>query len=115
MQLPMNRNIEVLASNLWALKFSYIPFIAEIEYTPLEGVQKYEEFGNITPDGILLLNKDNRGYLYVKNIFLDLTKMNAGRLKRLKQKLEVKAQRDTQEEVLFWCVSSEIIRRKIRC
>lgn len=54
----MNKNIEVINKDLLAVKFSLLPFIKEIDYTPDEEIPAYEEFGRVTGEGILILNKD---------------------------------------------------------
>ncbi len=78
----MNQNIEVINEHLWAVRFSYLPFIAEIDYLPDPTVPIYEEPGRITNDGLMLLNKDNRGYPMLKDMFPKLMKKSDKQLKR---------------------------------
>ena len=51
----MNKNIEVINKHLWAVKFSLLPFIKEIEYRPVESIPIEEEPGRIAEGGILIL------------------------------------------------------------
>lgn len=62
----MNQNIEIINKQLWAVKFSFLPFISEIDYKPDVEVPAFEEFGRATNEGILILNKDYPGYRIFK-------------------------------------------------
>ena len=78
----MNQNIEVINDKLWAVKFSFIPFIKEIDYIPVKEIAMFEEPARITNDGLLLLNKDNRGYPICKDMFIKLTNKTDKQLKK---------------------------------
>ena len=62
----MNQNIEVINKHLWAVRFSYLPFMPGIDYKPDSEVPAYEEFGRVTNDGVLILNKDYPGFRILK-------------------------------------------------
>ncbi len=62
----MNQNIEVINKHLWAVRFDHLPFISEIDYKPDPGIPAYEEFGRVTNDGVLILNKDYPGFRILK-------------------------------------------------
>ncbi|NBJ16632.1 MAG: hypothetical protein FNP40_13940 [Dehalobacter sp. 4CP] len=64
----MNKNIEVINNRLWAVKFSFLQFISEIDYKP-DSKMVYEEPAHIVNDGILLLNKDCPGFEILKDYF----------------------------------------------
>jgi len=78
----MNQNIEVINKQLWAVKFSFIPFITEIDYKPDPEVPIYEEPGRITNGGLLLLNKDYPGFQVFKDYFPKLMKKKDKQLKK---------------------------------
>lgn len=78
----MNKNIEVINKDLLAVKFSLLPLIKEIDYTPDEEIPAYEEFGRVTCDGILLLNKDYPAFRIFKDWMPRLMKKKDKQLKR---------------------------------
>jgi hypothetical protein len=78
----MNQNIEVINPQLWAVKFSFFPFISEIEYTPDSEVPPGEESGCITNDGLIILNKDHPGYDLLKDLFPKLMMKTSRQLKK---------------------------------
>ena len=61
-----NPNIEVINKNLWAVRFSLIPFIPQISYKPDPEVPANQVPGQFGPDGIMVLNKDFKHYELVK-------------------------------------------------
>ena len=79
----LNRNIEVIIpGKLAAVKFSYIPFIPEIEYTPDPDIPAYTEYCRITDGGVFLLNKDSPGYELLKGIVRKVIRLPLHRLNR---------------------------------
>jgi len=62
----MNQNIEIINPHLWAVRFSFLPFISEIDYKPDSEIPAFEEFGRVTNEGLLILNKDYPGYKILK-------------------------------------------------
>lgn len=46
-----NPNIEVINKNLWAVRFSLIPFIPQISYKPDPSVPLEQVPGQFGPDG----------------------------------------------------------------
>ncbi|KMY49237.1 hypothetical protein [Peribacillus loiseleuriae] len=78
----MNRNIEVINKELWAVKFCFLPYITEIDYLPDPEIPMFEEPGRITNDGLMLLNKDHKGYPLLKGMFPKLMKKSNKQLKK---------------------------------
>ncbi len=78
----MNQNIEVINKHLWAVKFSFLPFISEIDYKPDAEIPAYEEFGRVTNGGLLILNKDYPGFQIFKDWFPKLMKKKDKQLNR---------------------------------
>lgn len=81
----MNPNIEVIAPNLYAVRYSYIDWISDIDITVDPSIPLIEEPGRITKDGVMVLNKDHPGYLVLKNCFLVLQKKKDKAIKQLVQ------------------------------
>ncbi len=71
----MNQNIEVINSKLWAVRFSLLQYIREIEYKPDPQFKTSdEEFGRISKEGILILNKDHKAFSLIKEFLPNLMK-----------------------------------------
>jgi hypothetical protein len=70
----MNPNIEVINKKLWAVRFSYLPYIQEIQIIPDKAFPIEDEPGRIAPGGLMILNKDYRGYDILKDLFPKLMK-----------------------------------------
>lgn len=93
----VNQNIEVINKHLWAVKFSFLPFISEIDYKPDSEIPAYEEFGRVTNDGLLILNKDYPGYKIFKEWLPKLMKKKDKQLnKEIKAAQALKNKTDWQ-------------------
>ena len=111
----MNRNIEIIIpGKLAAVKFSYIPFISEINYNPVEGIKPYSEYGSITDQGMLLLNKDIPSYETLKKVFMSIMPLSYAKLNWQRSKLTAKQQRSLFDEINLLCIELEQERRKKR-
>ena len=109
----LNRNIEfIIPGKLAAVKYSYIPFIQEIKYTPDPDQPAYTEACRITDDGIFLLNKDLPGYELMKGIMREVIPISIHRLHRKRLKLANKKTRTPYEELYGLCLDAELERRE---
>lgn len=109
----MNRNIEVIVpGKLAAVKFSYIPFIGDIQYTPDSEIQAYTEPMRITDQGVFLLNKDHPSYESLKNVLAPLTWLSDKQLLRKHGKLAKVQNADKITETYKLCMEAEMERRK---
>lgn len=70
----MNKNIEIINKNLWAVKFSHLPYIEEIDIEPDALMPLEEEPGRIASGGLMILNKDYPGFNILKDFFPRLMK-----------------------------------------
>ena len=107
----MNKNIEVINDHLWAVKFSYIPYIEEIVYKPDPCKPAYTEYAMVTTEGLVILNKDRRGYNSLKAIFMNVMKKSD---RQLKFEIEHTVEKKTDYQVT--CAAArlfEIERRSI--
>ena len=109
----MNRNIEIIVpGKLAAVKFSWIPFIKEIVYTPDAKIPAYSETCRITDDGILLLNKDRPGYEILKDIFQRVVPLSRKQLRYQYTKIKGKSHCSSYDELYMLCIEAEQERRE---
>lgn len=109
----MNKNIEIIVpGKLAAVKFSYIPFISDIQYTPDSEVRAYSEPLRITDDGVFLLNKDHPSYESLKNVLVPMTRLSEKQLHRKHGKLAKTPNVDKITETYKLCMEAEMERRK---
>jgi hypothetical protein len=78
----MNKNIEVINKKLLAVRFTLLQYISDIDYKPDDEVVAHEEFGRVTNDGVLLLNKDYPGFRILKEWIPKLMKKKDKQLTR---------------------------------
>lgn len=109
----MNKNIEIIIPDkLAAVKFSYIPFIPEIEYTPDPDQPAYTETCRITDAGLFLLNKDKPGYELMKSILREIIPLSLHQLNRKRAKIANKRCKSPYEELYGLCLEAELERRE---
>lgn len=70
-----NPNIEIINGNLWAVRFALIPLIPQISYKPDPEVPLADLPGELTPDGLMILNKDFKFYDKLLKITQNVMKM----------------------------------------
>lgn len=110
---PLNPNIEIINPDLWAVRFSFIPYINEIDYKPDDKIAAYKEPGRITNDGLLIINKDYAGYPILKDLFPKLMKKKDRKLvKELNNAL--KAANKTEWENLYASMIQVEMERRIK-
>ena len=109
----LNKNIEfIIPGKLAAVKFSDIPFIPEIEYTPTLDVPAYTEVCRITDQGVFLLNKDHPCYDSLKGTLREIIRLPLQRLNRKRAKLANKKSKTQYEELYGWFLDAELERRE---
>lgn len=107
----MNHNIEVINEHLWAVRFSLIPFIKEIEYTPDEIIPAYQEPCRVANDGLLILNKDYKGYELLKGIMLKVIKKSDRQIKKELRLNVILKNKDIFKTVYVFALKTEEERR----
>lgn len=74
-----NPNIEIINRNLWAVRFSLIPLIPQINITHREGTEAVESLNDLelsfTPEGIMVLNKDNKRFSMFRDAAIQAMKL----------------------------------------
>ncbi len=110
----MNQNIEVINKYLWAVKFSSIPFIKEIYYEPKPDVKCEDDFGFITKQRVLVLNKECKWYPILKEIFPVLMIKSNPILKTEIKRMKNQKPQNINEAVYQIMIKVELRRRKER-
>lgn len=108
----MNGNIEVINKNLWAVKFSLIPFIQEIHYEPADKSKPYSELALYTDDGVVILNKEHQVYMMSRPILDKAMRMPFFKVQKCLKKLEKIQNRNPMENMMCAIYRFEITRRK---
>lgn len=115
-----NANIEVLTENLWAVRFSLIPLIPQLNLIHKEGTDTLStsdfrdlpcQFG---PDGIMVLNKDFRWYDTVRKTMLKVMRMSTWKIVKELSPAALRAADTPQKVIRQYCLQAETERRKQR-
>ena len=107
----MNKNIEVIAPDIWAVRFSLIPFIVEIDYKPDSSVVAYEEPVRVSNDGIIILNKDNQLFEILKSQFPKTMKKKDKQLKKELNYLKLVKNKTDYHWIYLGMIETEMQRR----
>jgi hypothetical protein len=106
----MNKNIEVINNSLWAVRFSYVPQIAELGYTgDLNGLEAAAAF---TDDGKLVLNKQHEIYPTLKAMMLRIMPNSDQELAAKVDVIQSK-EHDSYDRFYMFVLNTEIKRRTI--
>ena len=89
-----NPNIEIINPNLWAVRFSLIPLIPQISFNPKFDVPLNNVPGQISPSGVMVLNKDFILYPDFKKMYHSVMRMKNRELRQQHLKMW-KAEVDT--------------------
>lgn len=108
----INKNIEVINEKLWAVRFSYLPYITELEYS---GDSNRLEFrvASFTNDGKIVLNKQHEIYSILKAM---LQRIMPNSDQELVDKINAAKSKEQDQYVKFYLfvLDTEIKRRSIR-
>lgn len=109
-----NPNIEIINKNLWAVRFSLIPMIPQISYKP-DPEDKLETLpGQLSPDGIMLLNKDHRLYERIRKTTLIAMGLNDRVLKKEIAEFSKIPAKNPGHVIYLYCLRAEVERRKLK-
>ena len=109
-----NPHIEIINENLWAVRYSLIPLIPQIDYKPDPTIPLNHLPSEIFPNGVLLLNKDFKWYEILRKNSVIAMKLTT---KQIKMELVKKGRisSKTPAAVVYqYCLMVELERRKIR-
>lgn len=104
----MNRNIEIINDNLWAVNMQYVEegYIEELQIIPNAQIGQI----NLGSDGVIILDKSSKAYLALKQLFQIYMKKSTEELQEILKKPKIDSLDELCENVIGW----EIIRRHIR-
>lgn len=109
-----NPNIEILSENLWAVRYSLIPLISQINYNPDPAIPLEHLPSQISPNGILLLNKDFKWYEILQKNAVIAMKLTTKQIKKeIIKKGRIPA-KTPAAAIYQYCLKAELERRKIK-
>lgn len=109
-----NPNIEIISENLWAVRFSLIPLIPQIDYKPDPAIPLEHLPSQLSPNGILLLNKDFKWYEILQKNSVIAMKLTTKQIKKeITKKCRLPA-KTPAAAVYQYCLKAELERRKIK-
>lgn len=109
-----NPHIEIITENLWAVRYSLIPLIPQISYKPDPQIPLEHLPSQLSPNGVLLLNKDFRWYgILHKNAIITM-KLTTGQIKKEIVKRGRVPAKTPAAAIYLYCMKAELERRKIK-
>ena len=108
-----NPNIEIINKNLWAVRFSLIPFIPQISYEPDPDVPVDRVPGQLAPGG-LMMNKDYRQYERVKRASVSAMNLKTRQINKELDDLARDPVNSPMQVIWRYCLLAELERRKIK-
>lgn len=110
----MNRNIEVINENLWAVNQYYVKGGYVKELVTLPGCSPEKEDACLTEDGILILNKASPVYEVCKGLMIRIIPYSDDLLKSIYELGEKIQNPDPYEFMYFHVIGWEIKRREVK-
>ena len=108
-----NPNIEVINKNLWAVHFSLIPLIPQINYKPDPSIPLEQVPGQFGPDGIMVLNKNFKHFELVKRTTKAVMKLKPRQIRKELDNLGRFPANQPLQVVYRYCLMAELERRKV--
>ena len=111
----MNRNIEVINENLWAVNSAYIRMGYIQELVPLsEGITSKNPYASLTNDGILILKTESEFYPILKNLMQRIMGHSDEQLNFAVDKMQKVSKPDAYEKMYLNVLEWEIKRRCVK-
>lgn len=109
-----NPHIEIINESLWAVRYSLIPLIPQIDYKPDPTIPLDHLPSEVFPNGVLLLNKDFKWYEILQKNSVIAMKLTTKKIKKeLAPKRRIPA-KTPAVAVYQYCLMVELERRKIK-
>lgn len=111
----MNKNIEVINENLWAVNSAYIRMGLIQELVPLsEGITSENPYASLTNDGILILKNESEFYPILKNLMQRIMGHSDEQLNFAVDKMRKVSEPDAYEKMYLNVLEWEIKRRCVK-
>ncbi|WP_195199842.1 hypothetical protein [Faecalispora jeddahensis] len=109
-----NSHIEIINKSLWSVRFSLIPLIPQISWKPDPNVPLEDMPGQISPSGIIVLNKDFKFYQLLRRGLLAVMKLNPRQLNKEISLNPLDSAKSGKQLIYWMCLNMEDERRKIK-
>ena len=109
----MNRNIEVINENLWAVNSSFVRMGYIQELKPLLE-QSDNPYVSLTNDGIMVLKKESGFYPILKKFLVKIMGRTDEQLEYAQQKMKMMEMPDAYEKMYLNVLEWEIKRRYVK-
>lgn len=111
----MNKNIEVINENLWAVNSAYIRMGYIQELVPLsKGITSENPYASLTNDGILILKTESEFYPILKNLMQRIMGHSDEQLMYAIAKMRKVSEPDAYEKMYLNVLEWEIKRRCVK-
>lgn len=110
----MNKNIDVINENLWAVNQWYVKqgYIKDLTILPGKVPELHD--ASLTNDGILILNKSSPSYEILKKILLRIMGHTTEQLQNAYKKMQQMEKPDAYEKMYLCLLEWEIKRRCVK-
>lgn len=110
----MNKNIDVINENLWAVNQWYVKQGYIKDLTILQGETPELQNASLTNDGILLLNKSSSSYEILKKMMLRIMGHTTEQLQNAYKKMQKVEKPDAYEKMYLCLLGWELKRRSVK-
>lgn len=110
----MNKNIEVINENLWAVNQQYVKQGYIKELTTLPGAAPETQDASLTDDGIIVLNKCSPVYGVLKKFVPRIMAYSDEQLNSAREKMQKVSEPDAYEKMYLSVLEWEIKRRCVK-
>lgn len=108
-----NPHIEIINKSLWAVRFSLLPYIPQISYKPDPAIPIELVPGQLSPSGIMVLNKDFKYYEQYKRAYISAMKLKPRQIRKELADLAKFPMNQVLPAAYNFCLTYELERRKI--
>jgi hypothetical protein len=108
-----NPNVTILNEHLWAVRFGLLRYIPQISYKPDPNIPLEQVPGELSPDGIMILNKDHKYYTYFRQAAISAMKLKPRQIRKELADLAKQPVNKPMPIIYRYCLMAELERRKI--
>ena len=108
-----NPNVTILNEHLWAVRFGLLRYIPQISYKPDPNIPLEQVPGELSPDGIMILNKDHKYYTYFRQAAISAMKLKPRQIEKELDTLHLFPTNQPRQVIYRYCLMAELERRKV--